>query len=89
MHRTHFGAMEGDAIGFSTVIEWQANGEPGLGRPVVTEMKYRFSGETFGMIQVSGRKLEYELESGFRFLLAQGRPWKLPLLCWYMLPSGP
>jgi predicted ATPase len=67
-----------DTVGFSTAIEWQANGEPGLGRPVVTEMKYRFSNETFGMIQASGKKLEYELVSGFRFLRAPGRPWKLP-----------
>lgn len=67
-----------DHIAFSTDIEWQANGEPGLGRPVVTEMKYGFSGETFGMTQVSGKKLEYNLKSGFKFVRAQGRPWKLP-----------
>ncbi|HSS47352.1 MAG TPA: DUF3696 domain-containing protein [Thermoanaerobaculia bacterium] len=65
-----------DAIGFSTAIEWHANGDPSLGRPVVREMMYRFSGETFGMTQVSGK--EYNLESGFKFLRAQGRPWKLP-----------
>jgi predicted ATPase len=70
--------FKGDAIGFSSAIEWQANGEPGLGRPVVTEMKYRFSGETFGMVQVKGKKLAYDLKSGFKFVRATGRPWKLP-----------
>jgi hypothetical protein len=67
-----------DAMGFSTSIEWQANGEPGLGRPIVTDMKYRFSDTTFGMTQVSDKKLEYDLKSGFKFSRAQGRKWKLP-----------
>ncbi|MFY9822378.1 MAG: DUF3696 domain-containing protein [Thermoanaerobaculia bacterium] len=70
--------FKGDSIGFSTAIEWEANGEPGLGRPVVKEMQYRFSGETFGMTQVSGKKLAYGLKSGFKFLRAPGRVWKLP-----------
>jgi predicted ATPase len=70
--------FKGDDIEFSTNIEWQANGEPGLGRPVVTEMKYGFSGETFGMTQVSSKRLEYDLDSGFKFIRAPGRPWKLP-----------
>jgi len=65
-------------IEFSTDIEWQANGEAGLGRAVVREMRYRFSGEMFGMAQVSRKTLEYDLKSGFRFIRTQGRPWKLP-----------
>ncbi|HEX6899660.1 MAG TPA: DUF3696 domain-containing protein [Thermoanaerobaculia bacterium] len=67
-----------DHIEFSTDIEWQANGEPGLGRPVVTAMEYGFSGETFGMTQAREKKLEYDLRSDFRFVRAPGRPWKLP-----------
>lgn len=67
-----------DKIEFSTDIEWQANGEPGLGRPVVTEMSYGFSGEMFGMTQVSGKNLEYDLKSHFKFIRSPGRPWKLP-----------
>jgi predicted ATPase len=70
--------FKGNSIGFSTAIEWQANGEPGLGRSVVKEMQYRFSDETFGMTQVSGKKLAYGLQSGFKFLRAPGRVWKLP-----------
>lgn len=30
------------------------------------------------MVQARGKTLEYDLESGFRFVRAQGRPWKLP-----------
>jgi predicted ATPase len=70
--------FDGDCINFSTEVAWQENGEPGVGRPVVKEMEYGFSGETFGMVQVKGKKLEYNLESGFNFVRAQGRPWKLP-----------
>ena len=70
--------FKGEHIEFSANIEWQANVEPGVGRPVVTEMKYGFSGETFGMTQTSGKKLEYDLKSDFRFIRSPGRPWKLP-----------
>jgi predicted ATPase len=70
--------FKGDDIELSTEIEWQANGEPGHGRPVVKEMEYRFSGETFAMTQVSGKALEYDLKSSFKFFRTQGRPWKLP-----------
>lgn len=68
----------GDAIELATGIEWEANGEPGLGRAVVREMGYRFSGETFAMVQADAKALEYDLRSGFRFVRAPGRPWKLP-----------
>lgn len=74
--------FQGETIDFSTRIEWQTNGELGLGRPVVKEMKYQFSDETFGMRPVGGKGLEYDLFSsprgGFKFVRAQGRPWKLP-----------
>ena len=70
--------FEDDEIEFSTDIEWQANGEAGLGRAVVREMRYRFADETFGMTQVGRKGLEYELKSSFRFTRAQGRPWPLP-----------
>lgn len=73
----------GDAIDFSTRVEWQANGEPGLGRTVVQEMQYGFAGKRFGMKQMSKGAQEYELfvspaERGFKFVRTQGRPWKLP-----------
>jgi len=72
-----------DHIDLSTGIEWQANGEPGLGREVVQEMKYSFSGEEFGMRPVRGKALEYDLfvspaNRGFKFVRTQGRPWPLP-----------
>jgi len=71
-----------DEIDFSTQIGWQANGEPGLGRPVVDVMRYGFSGETFSMTRVNGKTLEYDLKAsparGFKFTRAPGRPWKLP-----------
>ncbi len=74
--------FSGDSIDFSTRIQWQANGEPGLGRAVVEEMEYRFSDQTFGMKQLAGKALEYDLvespQKGFRFIRAQGRPWRLP-----------
>lgn len=72
-----------DHIEFSTAIDWQANGEPGLGREVVREMKYDFSGEEFGLRREAGKAVEYELfvspaSQGFKFVRTQGRPWKLP-----------
>jgi len=70
--------FKGDDIELSTEIEWQANGDPGHGRPVVKEMKYRFSNETFAMTQASAKSLAYDLNSSFKFVRAQGRPWKLP-----------
>jgi hypothetical protein len=70
--------FQGNEIEFSTAIEWQANGEPGLGRAVVKEMEYRFSGESFAMSQADAGMLEYDLKSGFKFVRTQGRPWKLP-----------
>lgn len=75
--------FKGGTIGFSTDVHWQANGKPGSGRVAVGEMKYRFSGKTFGMAQVSGRSLEYDLSVSpargeFKFIRTQGRPWKLP-----------
>jgi predicted ATPase len=73
----------GDSIGFCTHVELQPNGEPGSGRPVVKELRYRFSGRTFGMKQAGAKSPEYELFAdpaggGFRFVRTQGRPWKLP-----------
>jgi predicted ATPase len=75
--------FKGEDLGFSTTIEWQANGEPGLGRAVVREMAYSFAGETFSMTQARGKTSEYDLsaspaDSGFEFVRTQGRPWKLP-----------
>jgi predicted ATPase len=67
-----------DHIEFSTAVEWQANGEPGLGREVVQELKYVFSREQFGMRREAGKGTEYSLIQGFKFIRAQGRPWKLP-----------
>jgi len=75
--------FKGDHIEFSTAIEWQANGEPGLGREVVQEMQYGFSGKQFGMRKEAGKGTEYELfvsptDQGFNLVRTQGRPWKLP-----------
>jgi predicted ATPase len=74
--------FKGHTIDFSTCIEWQANGEPGLGRAVVKEMNYRFTDKTFGMKQTAGKALEYDLfaspPKSFKFIRTQGRPWKLP-----------
>jgi len=75
--------FEGDAVNFSTRVGWTANGEPGLGRAVVQEMRYRFAGKSFGMKQVNTKAMEYELfvspaKGGFKFVRTQGRPWKLP-----------
>lgn len=75
--------LKDDHLEFSTAVEWQANGEPGLGREVVREMRYGFAGEQFGMRREAGRGTEYELfvspaDQGFRFVRTQGRPWKLP-----------
>jgi predicted ATPase len=75
--------FRGDKVDFSTHIEWQSNGETGLGRPVVKEMEYRFADQTFGMRLIRGKTLEYDLftstnRRGFKFLRTQGRPWPLP-----------
>jgi predicted ATPase len=75
--------FEDDHIEFSTAVEWQANGEPGLGREVVREMKYDFSGKELGMRREAGKGTEYALfvspeNQGFKFIRTQGRPWKLP-----------
>ena len=66
---------------FSTAIEWQGNGETGLGRPVVKELGYRFAGQTFGMRQAKAQRADYDLfvrPPGFKFVRTQGRPWPLP-----------
>jgi predicted ATPase len=75
--------FQGDAVDFCARVEWQTNGEPGPGHPVVKEMRYRFSDRAFGMKQVSAKSSEYELFTepaggGFKFVRTQGRPWKLP-----------
>jgi predicted ATPase len=70
-----------DQIEFSTAIEWQGNGDAGLGRTFVKEMEYRFAKQTFGMRQAKGRKSGYDLfvePPGFTFLRNRGRPWPLP-----------
>lgn len=66
----------GQAVDFSTEIAWQASSEPGLGRAAVKEMTYGFADETFSMVQRG--KGEYDLQSGFKLVRTQGRPWKLP-----------
>jgi predicted ATPase len=75
--------FHGHTIDFAAVVEWQGNGEPGLGRVVTREMAYSFAGETFGMRQARGKTSEYDLfvspaREGFKFVRTQGRPWKLP-----------
>ncbi len=73
--------FEDDQIEFATAIEWQGNGDAGLGRVLVKEMEYHFAHQTFGMRQARGKKSEYDLfvePPGFKFLRSQGRPWPLP-----------
>ncbi|HET7201413.1 MAG TPA: DUF3696 domain-containing protein [Burkholderiales bacterium] len=76
--RKNAALLQGDHVEFRTEIEWQGNGEPGLGKPVVRQMEYRFAGDTFAMTQMSRKAPEYDLKSRFKFVRTQGRPWKLP-----------
>ena len=75
--------FQDDHIDFSAVVEWQTNGDPGLGHEAVREMAYSFSGENFGMMPTGGKAQEYDLfaspaDRGFKFLRSPGRPWPLP-----------
>jgi hypothetical protein len=80
---THKGStlFQGDNLGFSSSIEWRNDSGRGLGRVAVREMSYRFSDTLFGMQPSGPKPAEFDLyqdNPGFKFVRAQGRPWKLP-----------
>ncbi|MFT3790483.1 MAG: DUF3696 domain-containing protein [Rudaea sp.] len=70
--------FQGKSMGFSTNVEWIKGNGKDLGRASVQEMKYRFANAQFGMTHIGGKRNEFDLDSHFKFVRVQGRPWKLP-----------
>jgi predicted ATPase len=65
--------FKGNEFNFEAEIE-----ENGSGRLSVIKMIYGFDGNSFVMKRMPSSKTEYTLDSEFRFIRMQGRPWKLP-----------
>lgn len=72
--------FQGNAVGFSTHIQWQEGAGKELGRAAVRDMQYRFAGSEFGMRPTGSKSGEFDLyaDPNFKFVRVQGRPWKLP-----------
>jgi predicted ATPase len=75
--------FEGDQLGFSASLNWQNNGQKGLGRTRVAYLHYQFAGQGFGMYTDNNKEKGYKLYAdpleGFKFArMKKGRAWELP-----------